>query len=66
MKPLVLGLALLAAVTGFSRLPAAHAPADGNPGMVIVPRSPVVPSPQLTVQPIPTDGWDDGELPSTH
>lgn len=66
MKPLVLGLVLLAAVTGFSLLgrdgAGTAALPPHTPLVVPEPPSPSPGEPEWTVRPIPTDGWDQDGL----
>lgn len=61
MKALLTGLTLLAALTGFSLLPGETA---GRSSYVITP-GPGVPTPEWSIQPIPTDGWEDEPLQRT-
>lgn len=59
MKPVLFGLALLAAVTGFGLLPADEATAPALEAPRVITPAPVVPTPEWTVRPIPTDGRED-------
>ncbi|GGO91393.1 hypothetical protein GCM10011584_25360 [Nocardioides phosphati] len=60
MKALLLGLLLLGALTGFSLLPTAEAPAPAPYVADLIAPGPALPTPEWSIQPIPTDGWDDG------
>lgn len=63
MKALLTGLTLLAAMTGFSLLPREP---SGHTPYVVAP-GPAVPAPEWSIQPIPTDGWEDPlESPRDH